>query len=132
MVVVVGRQRAHEVLLLAVSVIVGAAYTIGAPRPGSLSALLNPWVFRVWAVAMLVSGLAGLLGCVYRGRVETALGIERGAMLVQLGALLIYATVLFAYAGVSALLAGLITCGWGAANAARAVQIGRALRQLRP
>jgi len=131
-VVIVGRQRAHEVLLLAMSVIIGVAYIIGGPPPRSLAALLHPAVFKGWAVLMLITGAAGLVGCLYRGRVETALGIERGAMTAQFGALLIYATVLFAYAGMSALLAGLITAGWAAADLARAVQISRDLRRLRP
>lgn len=130
-VIIVGRQRAHEVLFLCVAVITGISYIVGAPRPGSVSSELDPIVFRGWAIAMLVTGVFGLVGCYWRTRIETSLGIERGAMVAQLGALLIYAAAVIAYAGVRGLLVALIVLGWSAANLVRAVQITADLRRLR-
>lgn len=129
-VVILGRGRAHEVLLLAVSVVVGVAYTVGAPRPGSIAAELHPIVFRGWAAAMLVTGAAGLAGCFWRTRIETALGVERGAMVGQFGALIVYAAVIVAYAGVHGLIGAAIVVGWAVANLIRAGQITGDLRRL--
>lgn len=128
--VVSGRRRPHEVMLMAVSVVLGVSYLAGAPRPGSVNDLLPDPVFYIWSVALLVTGVAGLVACFSR-RTESGLELERGAMVAQAGALLLYGTVAVTYAGFGALVSAAIVAGWAIANAVRAVQITADLRRLR-
>ena len=128
-VVVAGRHRPHELMLLAVSVILGVAYILGAPQPGSLAESLPGWMFTGWALVMLASGTLGLIGCFWRDA-DLGMEIERGAMVMQAGAIVLYTSGLFAYAGTRALASGGIAAVWAGANAWRAVQITRDLRAI--
>lgn len=116
LVVISGRHRPHEILLLAVQVITGVAYSIGAPPPTSMAALMPAWALLVWAVGLAVSGVLGLAGVVWSPRVEAA------AMLIGAAALIWYAGALVPF-GWRALLAGAISIAWAAANLWRALQI---------
>ncbi|HEX2549980.1 MAG TPA: hypothetical protein VHK64_00170, partial [Nocardioidaceae bacterium] len=60
--ILAGRHRPHELLLLAVSLVTGIAYTVGAPPPSSVAAALPGWAVDVWAVGLAVSGALGLVG----------------------------------------------------------------------
>jgi len=122
--VVAGRHRPHEVLLLAVSVVSGLAYVIGAPAPGSLAALLPGWAVAVWAWGLLLSGVVGLSG------VWRSLELEAAAMLLGAGALLWYA-VAVAQFGWRGLFGGAVALAWASANVWRAAQIRRDLRGIR-
>lgn len=124
LVVVSGRLRPHELLLLGVSLVTGVAYTIGAPPPTSVAALMPAWALHVWSAGLLVSGALGLIGALSR-RVW-ALQVEQAAMLIGAAALVWYAGAVVPY-GWKALFAGLICLGWAIANLARAVQIRRDL-----
>lgn len=121
LVVVSGRHRPHEVLLLAVQVITGVAYTVGAPPPTSVAALLPGWALLVWSVGLAVSGVIGLAGVIWSPRVEAA------GMLLGAGALIWYAAALAPF-GWRALLAGAISAAWAGANLWRALQIRNDLR----
>jgi len=124
LVVVSGRHRPHELLLLAVSVVTGAAYTIGAPPPTSIAALMPTWALHVWSAGLLLSGVLGLLGALTRR--GWSLALEQAGMLIGAGALVWYvgAVVPFGWRG---LFAGLVSLAWASANVARAVQIQRDL-----
>jgi len=124
-VVVSGRHRPHEVLLLVVSLLVGLAYTIGAPPPDSLAALLRDWALHVWSGGLLLSGLLGLTGIVLRR--PYAMQLEQAGMLIGAGALIWYSAAV-ATLGWRALLAGAICLAWAGANTWRAEQIRRDLR----
>jgi len=115
-VVIPGRHRPHEILRLAVSVVTGAAYTFGAPAPGSLAALLPGWAVLVWSVGLALSGLVGLVGVLWSLRLEAA------GMLTGAGALVWY-TAAVGQLGWRALFAALISLAWAGANVWRAVQI---------
>ena len=121
LVVVSGRHRPHEILLLAVQVITGVAYTVGAPPPTSVAALLPGWALLVWSVGLAVSGVIGLAGVIWSPRVEAA------GMLLGAGALIWYAAALAPF-GWRALLAGAISAAWAGANLWRALQIRQDLR----
>lgn len=120
-VIVAGRHRPHEQLLLAYAALLGASYLVGAPVPPSVTGLLPPGGVTVWAVVLAVSGVAGLVGCWWRG--ERGLGVELGALLMNAGALLLYSTAVFLVAGWRALLPGGLVAAWAAANMWRAIQI---------
>jgi hypothetical protein len=127
-VVVTGRQRPHEVLLTAVSVLVGLAFTLGSPPPGSVVALLPRWEIHVWAGMLLASGLVGVVG-LWRWRdVGAGLRLEAAAMLSGSGALLMYVVAVFLASGIRALLAGGFVAAWAVANVWRADQIRRELK----
>ena len=130
-VVVAGRHRPHEILLLAVAVLTGLAYTLGAPPPNSLAALLPGWSVRVWAVGLALHGVAGLAACASKAR--WSLPAEQASMLVGAAALVWYAVALAdasQTAGARALLSGGITLAWAGANLWRAGQIYHDLRGL--
>jgi hypothetical protein len=128
-IVLVGRLRVHEVLLLVISLVIGLADLLGTPPAVSLSALLPSWEIRAWAAGMLASGLVGLVG-LWRWRdVGMALHLEAGAMLIGAGALLLYGTAVFNAVGVRGLVAGGITYAWMLANLIRANQIRTELKE---
>lgn len=129
-VVVTGRPRPHEVLLTAVSVLVGLAFALGSPPPGSVAALIPRWEIHVWAYVLLMSGGVGIAGLVRWRDVGAALWLELASMLTGAGALLVYVVAVFHAAGSSGLLAGGITAAWAAANLWRAWQIRTELKGL--
>lgn len=129
-IVVTGRHRPHEQLFLAWSALIGASYLVAwAPPPASLAALLPRPVFLLWVVAMVVSGVTGLVGCWWRG--ERGLGLELGGLLMNAGALSLYAFAVFATAGTRALLPGGLVLAWALANLWRSAQAFRDLKSIR-
>jgi hypothetical protein len=127
-VVITGRHRPHEILLLVVSLVTGLAYTIGAPPPQSVTALLPGWAVRVWAVGLAASGVVGLVGVFSRR--DWSLQVEQAAMLLGAAALLWYTAAVLPF-GWRALFAGAVSIGWAVANLTRAAQIRRDLKGLR-
>lgn len=128
-IIVAGRHRPHEQLLLACSVLLGVTYLAFTPPSTSLSALLPRPVLLIWGAAMAVSGVAGLVGCWWRG--ERGLLLELGGLLMNSGALTLYVTALFTVAGWRALSAGVITSAWVLANLWRVGQTVRDLQSIR-
>lgn len=124
--VVSGRHRPHEILLLVVSVVTGVAYTVGAPPPTSVSALLPGWTLHVWALGLALSGVVGLSGVVTRR--PWSLQTEQAGMLLGAAALVWYCAAVAPY-GWRALFAGAVSLAWAAANLARAAQIRRDLKE---
>lgn len=119
--VISGRHRPHEILLLVVSVITGLAYTIGAPPPASIEALLPGWALLVWSVGLALSGVVGLSGVLWSPRIEAA------GMLLGTGALLWYSAAVTPF-GWRGLFAGMICTSWAVANLWRALQIRQDLK----
>lgn len=120
-VVVSGRHRPHEIFLLVVALVVGVAYTVGAPPPGSIAALLPGWALLIWTVGLALSGLIGLAGVLWSMRLEQA------GMLIGAGALVWYVASVSQF-GWTALFAGFTCAAWAGANVWRAAQIRRDLR----
>lgn len=125
LVVVSGRHRPHELLFLAVSLVTGVAYTIGAPPPTSIAALMPAWALHVWSAGLFLSGVLGLIGALTRR--GWSLAVEQASMLIGAAALVWYvgAVVPFGWRG---LFAGLISLAWAIANLVRAAQIRNDLR----
>lgn len=128
LVIVSGRHRPHEILLLVVSLVTGVAYLIGAPPPQSIAALMAAWALHVWSAGLTISGVLGLAAIA--SNASWSLRVERGAMLIGAAALVWYAGAVVPF-GWKALLAGLISLAWASANVWRAFQIGRDLKGLR-
>jgi hypothetical protein len=128
-VVVTGRHRPHEQLLLAYGTFSGAIYLLGAPPPTSLAAVTPHWLVLLWSAGLVISGVVGLVGCWLRA--ERGLRLELGGMMVGAGSLLIYVVSVFAFAGPRALFAGGVVGMWAAADLWRAWQCHRDLREIR-
>lgn len=126
--VVTGRHRPHEALLLLVSLLLGVAYTVGAPPPASVTALLPPWAVHVWAAGMGISGALGLAGLAMRS--PRGLQVEQAAMLIGAASLIWYMVAVVPL-GWRSLLAVAISAAWMSANVWRAWQIRRDLKGLR-
>jgi hypothetical protein len=120
-VVISGRHRPHQLFLMAVSVVTGLAYTLGAPPPQSLAALLPGWALSIWSGGMLVAGVVGLWGA------WRSLRLEQAGLLLGAAALIWYVAAVVPF-GWRALLPGAISVAWAAANVVRAAQIRRDLR----
>jgi len=117
-------------LLLIWSLIVGVAFLLGAPPPGSIAMLMPRWETLAWASGLLLSGVVGLIGVWWRDW-ENSMRLEQAAMLFGAAAILMYCVSAFSIAGWRALFAGGLTGTWCAANLWRANQIRRDLRGLR-
>lgn len=126
--VVTGRHRPHQILLLLVSLLLGVAYTVGAPPPASVTALLPGWAVHVWAAGMGASGALGLAGIAVRW--SRALQVEQAAMLIGAASLIWY-TAAVVPLGWRSLLAVAISVAWTVANVWRAIQIRRDLKGFR-
>lgn len=123
------RHRPHEQLLLAWSALSGATLLIGAPEPASLAALMPGVVVTLWSAGLVVSGVAGLIGCWWRG--ERGQILEAGGLLIGAGALLMYAVAAIAAAGSRALFPAGVILAWLLANLWRVNQIRRELKAQR-
>jgi hypothetical protein len=131
--VITGRHRPHQLCLLLLSLMLGAAYTLGAPAPQSVAATMAEWVLRLWGIGLLVSGVVGLPACLLPLDIRRGLWLEFGAMLIGAGALIVTTAAIFAFAGLSRGLFGASFCvAWTAANLIRAGQIRRDLREIEP
>lgn len=124
------KRSPHELLLLVAAAIIGVSYTLGAPPPTSISATQPAWAVRAWAVAMLISGVAGLVGNMLHRDPMRSLRLTGGAMDLGAAAMVLYTVSLFAYAGGRAIAAGVTFGLWAAANLWRAHQLRRELREL--
>lgn len=130
-VIVPGRRRPHELMLLAVSVLLGVAFFAGsAPPPTTVEALLPDWVRDLWYGLLLGSGSVGLIA-VWLRDIATGLLLERIALMVNAAALVIYITAIIAVGGRPGVGAGAFLAGWSIANIIRAVQITRDLHRIR-
>lgn len=117
------------------SVLAGLGYLTTVPAPSSVASLMPGWVVLAWAWTLLATGVLGLAGCLWRGRLLVSLGLERSALLAQTGALL-----LIAGATLTAWLTGQLDpfplfglgfmSAWMAANVWRLRQIGAGIRML--
>jgi hypothetical protein len=126
--VVANRHRPHEIAFLLFSLMVGVAFTIGAPPPQSVAAAI-PELTRVWASGLLASGIVGLSAVLLPLDVRLSLRLEVGAMLIGAGSLLVTTAAVFSYAGLTrGLFSGGFCAAWMLANLARANQIRRDLR----
>jgi len=129
--VVSGRHRPHEMLLLAFSVLIGAAYTLGSPPPQSVVAQVYPALVHLWSAGLLVSGLLGLGALLAPLRLDVTLALEAGAMLIGAAALVIAAAAIFEYNGAAkGLFGGGFCIAWMLANVARAALAWRDRREL--
>lgn len=129
-IIISGKHRHHELLLLAFSVLAGVAFLLGAPR-SAVTQQLDETLVNVWAVGLTVSGVVGLLGCFWRNNLERSLLLERSGLLIGAGAVLGFAMQVYSVAGGRGLFTAGFYLAWALANVARSLQIGKDLRDMR-
>jgi hypothetical protein len=130
-VVVVGRDRPHEVAFNVWAVILGIMFTAGAPRPGSLAALVTGPAFYVFSIGLAVGGAVAFAGSYWTHDVERSLEVERAGLTILTGSLLVYAVAVIAAFGWQALVAGGLVVAWAYANTRRSMIITRDIRRVR-
>ena len=129
-VLVTPRYRPHEILLLALSVLLGVSYLVRVPAPQTLTAAVPRWVVLLWAAGLALSGLVGLVGCLWRGDIVVGLGLERGALIMSTAALTLISAVIVSATGLRGAFSAGITIAWALANLYRCIQITTDLRQV--
>lgn len=129
-VILSGRHRPHEVMLLAVSLLLGIAYLAGAKPPSSVEALMPGWMRLAWYALLAAGGAVGLAATTLHHPYQS-LGLERAAMWGQTSSWSIYAIALASYGRAAGLGAACLCAGLAAASAWRIVQISRDMRKLR-
>lgn len=122
------RLRPHEVGLLVISVITGLGIFI-APAP-EITAVFPGWNTWVWAATVLVSGVVGLVGCLWRGRVSTSLITEGAGLLLSVAAVIWYMAGAYIVRTDHLLSTELTVATWGVINLWRVAQIHLDLREL--
>lgn len=130
-VVVAGPRRPHELLLLVVGLLSTVGYLVGGPTNGSVVAVLPSWAVAAMYVLLGAGSAIGLIGCLMPRRVEYALGIEQGGLLIQAAGILVFAVTVLAHVGWRGWSFLIIMGGWLVANLWRAWQIQVAVRTLR-
>jgi hypothetical protein len=129
-VVITGRHRPHEVVFLAFSALVGAAFVAGVKPPSSVETLVPTWILWTWYLLLLASGAIGLvsftLADMYR-----ALVLERAAMFGHVAAPALYGVALLSTRAGTAFFAGAFFTAWACASAWRLWQVNQGIRALR-
>lgn len=131
--IVTGRRRPHEQAFSVAGVALGVFYLYQpGRRPRAVEQLLvDERLVAVWAIVMLLGGVAALLGCYWPGdALDPALYGEQGGQLLQAGAALVWAAGALVVGGAAAV-GGLVFGTWSAACLWRALQIHRDIRQMR-
>ena len=126
--VLVGRQRPHHVLLLVYGMGIGIAYLTGSIPPSRIGALSAP-IVTAWMAGLVVSGVVGLVGAFWHGQIRAGLMLERAAMLIGAGSVFGLAYKISEYLPNAAFTVGFCVA-WGIANLVLAAQIGKDLRSL--
>ncbi|TDB93484.1 hypothetical protein E1091_11840 [Micromonospora fluostatini] len=129
-IVVTGRHRPHEVMLLVLSAILGALFVAGAHPPTTVQQLVDPWVLWAWYLLLLGSGLLGLAS-IALPTTHRALTLELAAMYGQTAAPLIYGVALASTGSAAVGFAAGFCLAWAAASAWRGWQVWRSIRALR-
>lgn len=129
-IIITGKQRHHEQLLLAFSVVAGVAFLLGAPR-SAVTQQLDEALVNVWAAGLAVSGVVGLAGCFWRNNLGRGLLLERSGMLIGAAAVFGFAVQVYAVAGGRGLFTSGFYLAWALANVARSLQISKDLRDTR-
>lgn len=129
-VVLTYRRHPHEVMLLGLCLIQGAAYAIGQPRPGSVSALLPPLLVTAWFWMLLAAGVVGLVGNLWPGHLITGLRVRLAGMLLAASPAAAYGVTLIAFAGARASFTAGIVFAWAGACMWRSGQLVVDLRQI--
>lgn len=130
-IIIAGRRRPHELLLLLFSMVAGASMLLGAPRPNSMREEMDTTLVTLWAIGLFLGGLIGLWGCYTRRNLARGLLLERAGELISGAAAFGYAMQVVSVNGGKAGFAAGFCIAWAVANVVRSLQISNDLRSLR-
>jgi hypothetical protein len=124
-----GRHPFQVAVVGAVPVVI-ASLLISGTRPTALLAL-GPWAATAWLVLCGLGGVGVMVGAFWRGRLQTALAVEGGALTMVASMLALWVTVVTFQFGLAALVSGGLVTGITTAAWWRVGQLFRDLRKLR-
>jgi hypothetical protein len=131
-VVVMGRNRPHEVAWFVVALVTGLGFLFRAlDRPISVASLLPDWVVGIWVFVLFSSGLVGLIGAFWHGHVMQGLRLEQAGLLMGVAALLPSIVSAYQYAGPPATYVVATSLAFAAANTVRVVAISHTIKDLK-
>lgn len=128
-VIVGGRNRPHEMFLFGASIVLALSSLVEVPPPRSLVALLPGWFVAIWTGGLLLSGIAGLVACLWPN-VIVSLALERGALLMSAGAVILIGAAALIVNGKSAVVGAGFFLTWALANLVRVRQVTKDLRRI--
>ncbi|WP_159104848.1 hypothetical protein [Plantactinospora sp. BB1] len=126
----VSGRHPFEVTSLATAVVCGVLLVVLDSRPRSVAVAMPTLLEQVWAVGLILAGVAGLCGVVWRGQPATGMGVELGALLAFGAVTGMYAIAVFVISGRPGLAAGLFIAAVAVASWWRCAQIARHLYRL--
>lgn len=128
-IVITGRHRPHELLLLVYGTFIGIT-TLAGERT-AVSALMPTWVVTLWALCFVLSGIVGLFGAWWRSSIVRGLWLELGGMLLGAAATALYSASVFTIIkGWQGIIGSGLVAAWGIANMWRATQIRLDLKKI--
>lgn len=123
-------RHPDTVFLLALCLTAGLSQTLGPTEPGSVTALVPPWLADAWGVLLTVGAVITLTGVFWRHQV-TGLLIEAVGRTMFAPAALAYAVAIAAAAGTDGALAAAPFVGFAASCGWRIRQILRSVTEVR-
>jgi hypothetical protein len=124
-----GRHPFQVAVIGAVPVVVAGLLASGT-RPSALVAL-GPWAATAWLVLCGLGGIGVMVGAFWRGRLQTGLAVEGGAMTMVAAMLALWVIVVTFRFGLTALVSGGLVTGITTAAWWRVAQLMRDLGKLR-
>jgi hypothetical protein len=126
----VGEPNPFEAYMFAACVAQGAVVLLGAARPTSIELALPTLLRVLWAVLLLVGGVAVLTGLYWPGSPLTGVEIKRPGLVAVGGAALAYGVALLPF-GAAGMVVAIANVSFSLACAVRVWQVTRRVRAVR-
>jgi len=116
----------HRALWHVLAIVLGGSAFIVPPQ--GLAALVDPVILGIWASALLLSGIGGLVAPLTQpANLGHALAVERAALWIQTGTLIWIIVSALYYRGVQDGAGVIVYLGWAVANVLRDHRIASAV-----
>ncbi len=112
-----------EVAALGAAALCGITLIVLDTQPASVQTAMTGLVQHLWQVLLTASGLIGLAGALWRGRLSTALGTELVGVIVLASATTMYSIALWSVSGIRAVGAGMFVSAYALGCWWRSVQV---------
>jgi len=116
----------HRALWHCLAILIGSQAMVVPPR--GLAAIVDTWLLWLWASALVLSGIVGLIAPIAQpADLGVSLAAERGALWVQTGTLAWIIVAALYYRGTADGLGLVVYLGWAVANVLRDRRIASAV-----
>ncbi len=112
-----------EVAALGAALLCGVTLIVLDTQPASVQTAMTGTVQTLWQILLTVSGMVGLVGALWRGRLAAALGTELVGVIVLASATTMYSIALWSVSGIRAIGAGTFVTAYALGCWWRSVQI---------